>query len=417
MSIEIMTRVWRHFPYGGSRLNIALAIADFADDHGVAWPGIPTLATKARISTRQAMRITKDLQADGQLAIFPRYHSKHGGPTSNAYLVLTGMNRKQVRAAIPRLSEIGADPDKMTGYDIHLHPDKMTGVPCHGRQGDPDTGDRGLLTGVSPDPSINHQGPVKEKDHAAGAASNEGQEDDADWLKESRIEGESGLEGMTPEEKALVAAPAAPDQPEEPGAPAWETAMRKRLKGMTLPGDFTPDDVVGYCQRFYDLTSNPPPAHNKGNSNWLFGAKATIKSFHGSLVTLYESKGQAMPDIERQRRVFAMCVDLFFYVGAGYDHISAPTPRSLANSMASLIGDLVEIHTMYSINGAGIEESHIKGWVARRKGDKRGKKTQRQAGRSGRPAPTDGGVRGPGKTPAENERDLEAARRIIAGGT
>ena len=444
MSIKIMTRVWDNSKSKGSALLLLLALADYASEAGYCWPGITTLAGKTRLSERQVMRLIRQLEEAGEL-VCVREHRKPNRywitvkyqPKDTSHLKgHTCANCQQQAEEVPLLTH-HIIPLELGGQDIPentvllcencqggLHRaiaaerDKMT------PKGDDPLGDIRVTLNVtsrvlqmpqmSPDPSmIRHLTTIKES-AADAAPSEEGQEDDAAWLQESRIEGESELEGMSQEDKAKVATPAAQDQPEDPGLPAWEQAMRRRLKGRTLPGDFTPDDVVAYCQRFYDVTSNPPPAHNKGNGNWMHGAIATLESFHGSLVTLYESKGQALPPIENQRRVFTRCVDLFFFVGAGYDHISAPTPRSLANSMASLIGDQVDIHTMYNLsNGAGPDESQIKGWIAR-KGDKRGQKAQGAAGRSGRPAPTDGGVRGPGKTQAEDERDLAAAKRILA---
>jgi len=47
MSIEHMTLVWKHSKKGGTALLLLLAIADFANDDGVAWP---SLATPSRAS-------------------------------------------------------------------------------------------------------------------------------------------------------------------------------------------------------------------------------------------------------------------------------------------------------------------------------------------------------------------------------
>jgi hypothetical protein len=48
---------------------VLLAIADFSNDDGQAWPSIPTLATKARISERHAQRVIKQLKDMGELAV------------------------------------------------------------------------------------------------------------------------------------------------------------------------------------------------------------------------------------------------------------------------------------------------------------------------------------------------------------
>ena len=220
-------------------LAIFLAIALHADAGGWAWPGRDLIHKETGIGTGHAMSnalgLLREARIDGH-RIFAHYRVRDPETKAwgqSAYLIF------------PELAAGDPPFDHLEEWNPHADNQHV---------GDQHAGDQ--HDQVEP----SKVEPSKEKDHAAGAASNEGQDDDAEWLKETRIEGESDLEGMTPAEKALVAAPAAPDKPEEAGAPAWETAMRKRLKGMTLPGDFTPDDVVAYCQRFYNLTSNPPPA-------------------------------------------------------------------------------------------------------------------------------------------------------------
>jgi hypothetical protein len=218
--------------------------------------------------------------------------------------------------------------------------------------------------------------PSKEKDSAAkNAAPSPSPDPDSDFLKESRIKGESTLDTMSAEDQAKVASPVAPDAPPDPSIPEWETVMRKGLSRTSMPGDFTASDAVSYCQRFYDLTSNPPPVHNKGNSNWRSGAVLTLESFHGSLFTLYESRGTPLPPVCTQRRLFLLCVDLFFTTGAGYDHIRAGTPRALSSSMAGLIGDLVAISNFYGLGKTSIlpNEGHIKNWLSFKEDERNGK--------------------------------------------
>lgn len=71
MSVLVMNDIWRHSKEKGSRLLLLLAIADNANDAGVAWPSISTLAQKTRMSERQVQRMVQGLVADGALLYEP----------------------------------------------------------------------------------------------------------------------------------------------------------------------------------------------------------------------------------------------------------------------------------------------------------------------------------------------------------
>jgi len=59
-----MARVWEHSRHKGSALLLMLAIADHAHDDGTgAWPSVPTLAKKIRMSPRQVTRLLKILSS------------------------------------------------------------------------------------------------------------------------------------------------------------------------------------------------------------------------------------------------------------------------------------------------------------------------------------------------------------------
>ena len=65
---------------------MALAIADFSNDHGIAFPAISTLAKKARLSPRQVKRAIDHLNRLGELAVY-----KKKGPSGvNIYRILLG---------------------------------------------------------------------------------------------------------------------------------------------------------------------------------------------------------------------------------------------------------------------------------------------------------------------------------------
>ena len=86
MSIAIMNRVWRYSKAEQGQLLVLLAIADFADDVGRAFPSVPTLATKSRLSDRQAQRVLKLLVNSGELKIL-----KNRGPTDAIFTRLRSL--------------------------------------------------------------------------------------------------------------------------------------------------------------------------------------------------------------------------------------------------------------------------------------------------------------------------------------
>ena len=69
MSVRTMARVWALSKQSGTGLLMLLAIADFADDDGNAYPSVGTLAAKCRMSDRNANHILAALQAAGELEV------------------------------------------------------------------------------------------------------------------------------------------------------------------------------------------------------------------------------------------------------------------------------------------------------------------------------------------------------------
>lgn len=62
MSIKIMSKVWELSELSGGDLLVLLAIADFANDKGIAWPSVETLSKKARLSERQTQYVVQRLE-------------------------------------------------------------------------------------------------------------------------------------------------------------------------------------------------------------------------------------------------------------------------------------------------------------------------------------------------------------------
>lgn len=68
MSVRVMNEVWEQaMDLSGSRLLVMLALADWANDEGVCWPSVRTLAHKARIDRATAYRVLADLEAEGYI--------------------------------------------------------------------------------------------------------------------------------------------------------------------------------------------------------------------------------------------------------------------------------------------------------------------------------------------------------------
>jgi hypothetical protein len=122
-----MDRVWRNSRQAGGKLLLLLAIADFSNDNGMAYPGIDTLAEKTRQSRRTIQRQLSELEADRELAIEPGT----GRSNTNTYWVLTGLDENVKQKYID-------DAEKIKG--VKLTPfakkkgDKMT--PINSKKGD-----------------------------------------------------------------------------------------------------------------------------------------------------------------------------------------------------------------------------------------------------------------------------------------
>lgn len=87
-----MARVWEVSQQAGTHLLMLLAIADFADDQGNAYPSVATLAEKCRMKERNAQAILSALKASGELDVRPN----EGPRGTNLYrvaLVDSGMQK------------------------------------------------------------------------------------------------------------------------------------------------------------------------------------------------------------------------------------------------------------------------------------------------------------------------------------
>jgi hypothetical protein len=95
---------------------VLMALADAADDQGICWPSVATLASKVGVSTRTVRRVMQELISGKLLAAEQRYRSD-GSCSSNRY----------------RLSLAGGDK-------LSPAPDASDTTPGQACQGPPDTG-------------------------------------------------------------------------------------------------------------------------------------------------------------------------------------------------------------------------------------------------------------------------------------
>ncbi|WP_420406925.1 helix-turn-helix domain-containing protein [Hoeflea sp.] len=84
MSIFVTSQVWKSAPVKGSDLLVLLALSDFANDDGVCWPSMATIAEKARISERSAQRACRAMADSGLIEI-----EENSGPKgANRYRII-----------------------------------------------------------------------------------------------------------------------------------------------------------------------------------------------------------------------------------------------------------------------------------------------------------------------------------------
>lgn len=169
MSIHVMSEVWRRSQHGGPHLLMMLAIADFADDIGRAYPAVSTLAEKCRVKSRAANYTIADLRDSGELEV----RVGHGPRGANLYRIILdrlGVSRGataplQGSASLHRTASLqsakevlhsGAPPQATAS----LQPDAPT----------PATNCATPLQPGADKPSLNHQEPSQEAFASVGKA-------------------------------------------------------------------------------------------------------------------------------------------------------------------------------------------------------------------------------------------------------
>jgi hypothetical protein len=90
MSIKTMMRVWEHSQMRGAARCLLLALADFANDDGICWPGTANLAAKIRESDDYTATLIKKCIDAGELA----HAAGRGRGHKTRFAVLCGLDTK-----------------------------------------------------------------------------------------------------------------------------------------------------------------------------------------------------------------------------------------------------------------------------------------------------------------------------------
>lgn len=119
MSVLVSGLVWERSEHKGSELLTLLAIADNANDNGLAWPGYEHLATKTRLSRRSVQYAVARLLAGDELMI----ERPGGGPRSNLYRIeLAVLRRKPPRKLCTGVTAAPPSKDCTPANSAPVHP-------------------------------------------------------------------------------------------------------------------------------------------------------------------------------------------------------------------------------------------------------------------------------------------------------
>jgi hypothetical protein len=145
MSVRTMARVWDLSQHAGTELLMLLAIADFADDDGNAYPAVSTLAEKCRMKTRNANYILSDLQKSGELDVLVN----EGPKGTNRYKINVGSYGKGLQRLAGGGLQSGAGVQSSAGlHSSAPTPAMECSKPLHP---------------IADEPSLNHQEPPVSK--------------------------------------------------------------------------------------------------------------------------------------------------------------------------------------------------------------------------------------------------------------
>lgn len=155
MSVRTMARVWESSKHSGANLLLLLAIADFADDNGRAYPSISTLASKCRTKPRYTMKLLDSLTTSGELKILKGQGPMGRGGRTNLYHIIfesfSSKGGEVVNGNALVTSGAAVNPDALVNHGALVNPGAGSSEP----------GFREVVNQGAPKPSRNHQEPKK----------------------------------------------------------------------------------------------------------------------------------------------------------------------------------------------------------------------------------------------------------------
>jgi hypothetical protein len=186
MSVRSMARVWEGSKHSGTELLMLLAIADFADDAGRAYPSISTLAAKCRTKPRYAMVLLEALTASGELEVRKNAGPIGRGGRTNLYRIMFD----QLTHQVPELVNHGAPVDVAEPVNQSAPPQQAEAVhpgapvnqsaPVHQGSGSSAPGFREVVHQGAPKPSGTIR-TIEEVRKAPRDAADRGSRLPADW--------------------------------------------------------------------------------------------------------------------------------------------------------------------------------------------------------------------------------------------
>jgi helix-turn-helix protein len=123
MSIRIMNHVWDTDCANCTRKLVMLALADNANDEGVCWPSITTIALKCSMSDRAVTKHVRELETDGLLSV-----ERIAGSASKYYLTFATPERRAVLHDIHHPCIPAAPAARTPLNDVHHTPERRAGV-------------------------------------------------------------------------------------------------------------------------------------------------------------------------------------------------------------------------------------------------------------------------------------------------
>lgn len=115
MSIAWSTRVWNETQHSGTDMLMLLAIADYADANGEAFPAVKTLAKRCRMQVRNAQVILANLRASGELEV----RVCAGPKGANVYRLVLGSKRVQADAPLQSPAPVQPDAPLQSVAPVH----------------------------------------------------------------------------------------------------------------------------------------------------------------------------------------------------------------------------------------------------------------------------------------------------------